>query len=183
MQESADIIRKKQEVRKNLTIESSIAMLASHEGLERNEAREYMVRIGKPAVPALIDALRSQSEHTRWESAKALSEIRDPRAAGALVDALEDEESAVRWLAARALIGLGRSALIPLLHCVEMASDSRWMREGAHHVLHSLIRDGVADEAIPVLDALENLEPTVEAPIAAYQVLQQLRAAQSKGPA
>jgi len=34
-----------------------------------------------------------------------------------------------------------------------------------------------------VLDALENLEPTVEAPIAAYQVLQQLRAAQSKGPA
>jgi HEAT repeat protein len=174
---------KKQEMRKNLTIESAIAMLADHDGIVRNEAREYLVRIGKPAVPALIDGLRSQSEHTRWESAKALSVIRDPRAASALVDALEDEESAVRWLAARALIGLGHNALIPLLHCVEMASDSRWMREGAHHVLHSLIRDGVADEAIPVLEALENLEPTVEAPVAAYQVLQQLRAASTRGQA
>jgi HEAT repeat protein len=134
-------------------------------------------------VPALIAALHSPSDHTRWESAKALNDIRDPRAAPALVDALEDEESAVRWLAARALIGLGRSALIPLLNCIERASDSSWMREGAHHVLHSLIRDGVADEAIPVLEALENLEPTVEAPVAAYQALQQLKAAAAKGPA
>jgi len=180
MQESTDLIRKKQELRKNLTMESSIAMLASHDGLERTEAREYLVRIGKPAVPALIQALRAPSAHMRWESTKALSEIRDPRAAAALVDALEDEESAVRWLAARALVALRRDALIPLLACIEQASDSRWMREGAHHVLQNLIRDGVADEAIPVLEALENLEPTVEAPIAAYQVLQQLRGTRPK---
>src|SRR5512143_647983 len=112
MQEPADIIQKKQELRKKLTLESAIAMLADHDGIVRNEAREYLVRMGKPAVPALIDALRSLSVHTRWESAKALSDIRDPRAAPALVDALEDEESAVRWLAARALIGLGRNALV-----------------------------------------------------------------------
>ena len=42
-------------------------------------------------------------------------------------------------------------------------------------MLHSLIKDGVADEAIPVLEALENIEPSIEAPIAAYHVLQALR--------
>jgi len=40
---------------------------------------------------------------------------------------------------------------------------------------HFLIRDGVADEAIPVLEALEDIEPAVEVPIAAYHALKKLR--------
>jgi hypothetical protein len=126
-------------------------------------------------VPALISTLRLPSEHARWEAAKALGEIGNPRAAPALVKALEDEKAAVRWLAATALIGLGRDALVPLLQGLEGHSDSIWFRDGAHHVLHSLIRDGVAGEAVPVLEALENLEPRVEAPIAAYHVLEALQ--------
>ena len=81
----------------------------------------------------------------------------------------------MRWLAGEALIRLGRGALAPLLRGLEGSSDSIWFRDGAHHVLSSLIRDGVADEAIPVLEALENLEPSVEAPVAAYHVLEDLR--------
>jgi hypothetical protein len=175
MQESTDLTSKKQGKTEEPTIKSLIAMLASQDGVERSGAREQLVGIGRPSVSALIGALRSPSRHVRWEAAKALSEIRDPRAAPALVDALQDKRPAVRWLAARALVALGRDALIPLLDCVQRASDSVWMREGAHHVLHTLIRDGVADEAIPVLEALEDLEPTIGAPVAAYQVLQQLR--------
>jgi HEAT repeat protein len=175
MQELADVTSKIQEQTGEPANEALIATLASPDGVQRIKAREHLVRIGKPAVAALIDALQSPSAHARWESAKALSELRDPRAAAALVDALEDEESAVRWLAARALVALGREALIPLLECVQKAADSSWMREGAHHVLQTLIREGVADEAIPVLEALEDLEPTIEAPVAAYNVLQVLR--------
>ena len=78
-------------------------------------------------------------------------------------------------LAATALINLGREALVPLLQGLEGNSDSIWFRDGAHHVLRSLVRDGVADEAMPVLEALEDIEPCIGAPIAAYHVLQELR--------
>jgi len=159
-----------------------VAVLDSADGVERHVAREQLEQIGRPAVPFLLRALRSPSEHARWEAAKALSEIADPGAAPALVSALEDEKAAVRWLAATALINLGREALVPLLQGLENNFDSIWFRDGAHHVLHSLIRDGVADDAIPVLEALENLEPCVEAPIAAYHVLQDLREKRKTSP-
>jgi hypothetical protein len=58
---------------------------------------------------------------------------------------------------------------------LEGNSDSIWFREGAHHILRSLARDGVAAEAIPVLEALENIEPCITAPVAAYHVLSDLR--------
>ncbi len=157
------------------TITSLVDALANVDGVERHAAREKLEEIGPPAVPALVRALQSPNEHARWEAAKALGEIADPRAAPALVSTLQDEKSAVRWLAATALINLGRDALVPLLRGLEGNSDSIWFRDGAHHVLRSLIRDGVADEAIPVLEALEDIEPSVEAPIAAYHVLEDLR--------
>ena len=157
------------------TIASLVDSLASSDGVERHAARERLEEIGGPAVPFLVRALRSPREHARWEAAKALGKIADASAAEALVHTLEDEKAAVRWLAATALINLGRDALVPLLRGLEGNSDSIWFRDGAHHVLRSLIRDGVADEAIPVLEALENLEPSIEAPIAAYHVLEDLR--------
>ena len=146
--------------------------LADGDGVTRHNAREQLERVGKPAVPYLVSTLRSPSEHARWEAAKALAEIADPSAAPALVHALCDQKAAVRWLAGNALIKLGHDALAPLLRGLEASSDSIWFRDGAHHVLRSLIRDGEADEAIPVIEALENLEPRIEAPIAAYHVLQ-----------
>ena len=156
-------------------------VLTTADGVARRAARERLEEVGKPAVPFLIEALQSSNEHARWEASKALNAIRDPRAAPALVSALEDDKSAVRWLAATALIKLGRSALAPLLRGLEGHSDSIWFRDGAHHVLHSLVSDGAADEALPVLEALENLEPCVEAPVAAYQVLEGLRETGEEG--
>jgi len=156
-------------------IGSLVERLADADGVARSAAREQLEEIGRPAVPYLIAALQSSNEHARWEAAKALNEVRDQRAAPALVSTLEDDKSAVRWLAATALIKLGRSALAPLLRGLEGHSDSIWFRDGAHHVLHTLVSDGVADEALPVLEALENLEPCIEAPVAAYQVLEGLR--------
>lgn len=158
------------------TIASLVGALADVDGVKRQAAREQLEEIGRPAVPFLVSVLKSPSEHVRWEAAKALSRVGDSRAAPALVRTLEDDKSAVRWLAATALIHLGRNALAPVLRGLEGHSDSIWFRDGAHHVLQSLFRDGVADEALPVLEALENLEPRVEAPIAAYHALEDLRA-------
>lgn len=156
-------------------IATLIDALTSTNGVERNAAREKLVANGRLVVPPLLAALKSPSDSARWEAAKALVEIGDPSAAPALVIALEDGKAAVRWLAATALINLGHDALVPLLEGLEGSSDSIWFRDGAHHVLRSLIRDGEAGEAIPVLEALENLEPAVEAPIAAYHVLEEMR--------
>jgi hypothetical protein len=160
---------------------SWVDALASTDGVERVAARERLEEIGRPAVPLLVRSLRSSSEHARWEAAKALGGIADPSAAPPLVRALDDEKAAVRWLAAAALINLGRDALAPLLRGLEGSSDSIWFRDGAHHVLRTLIRDGEADEAIPVVEALEDLEPSVEAPIAAYHVLEELRGREQAG--
>ncbi len=157
------------------TVASLVDALASTDGVERQLARERLQEIGGLAVPGLVRALESPSEHLRWEAAKALGEIADPAAAPALVNRLQDGKAAVRWLAAIALINLGHDALMPLLQGLEGNADSIWFRDGVHHVLHSLIRDGIAEEAVPVLEALENLEPSIEAPVAAYHVLENMR--------
>ena len=155
-------------------LESLVAALASEVGTERLHARERLVEAGEPAVPALVLALQSPSENMRWEAAKALGAIGDPRAAAGLVDSLEDTQSAVRWLAAKAPIALGRGGLVAVLHGVERCVDNYWMKEGVIHVLHTLVRDGIAPEAAPVLAALEGIQPRIEAPIAAYHLLQSL---------
>jgi hypothetical protein len=175
------IKRKRKVIPSDHRIAALVDALASADGVERHAARVQLEDIGKQSVPALLTALQSSNRHARWEAAKALGELADPGAAPALVSRLEDEESAVRWLAATALINLGRDALVPLLQGMETRSDSIWFRDGAHHVLHSLVRDGTAGEAIPVLEALENLEPCIEAPVAAYHALENLREGSNAG--
>lgn len=160
-------------------IKAAVDALCDGDGVTRHAARERLEKAGVPAVPYLLDALQSANEHCRWEAAKALGDIADPSAAPALVRTLDDEKAAVRWLAGEALINLGHDALAPLLRGLEGNSDSIWFRDGAHHVLRSLVKDGVASEAMPVLEALENLEPRIEAPIAAYHVLQEMNGSEA----
>lgn len=88
-------------------IASILTQLNSNEGIARQRARERLVKLGASAVPCLIEMLTDPRDHLRWEAAKALSEIGDPKAAPALVQALEDDYCGVRWLAAEALIKLG----------------------------------------------------------------------------
>ncbi len=153
-------------------IDSLVAELGMSDGVVRWNARRRLAQIAKPAVPALIQALASADEGVRWEAAKALGEIRDPRAAPALVDALEDWAPGVRWLAAKALIALGSGAVVALLEALEKCADNLWLRVGVEQVLHDLIQGGLADDALPVLQALRGLQPEIQAPVAAYKVLQ-----------
>jgi HEAT repeat protein len=156
-------------------IESLVEKLGSRDVAEREESRKKLQLFWTEATPALTEALNSPQERVRWEAAQALRRIKDPAAAPALVHALEDDEASIRWLAARALVALGRDALVPLLEELEQGSGSVWLRTGAHHVLHALLREGLADETEPVMEALENLEPTIEVPVAAYHALRRIR--------
>ena len=156
------------------TIGALIADLGRKDGLVRESARQSLVAIGGPAVASLIEALADPNKQMRWEAAKALGQIGDPVSAHALVSALEDEVFDVRWLAAEGLIAIGREALVPLLHAVIECSDSLWLREGVHHVLHGLSRGDLEEMLRPVLAALEDVEPSIEVPFAAESAVDAL---------
>ncbi len=155
-------------------VTSLVAGLHHNDGLVRRRSRQALVEIGEPAVPELVRSLASPNEYTRWEAAKALCEIHAPEAAPALVKRLEDDNFSVRWLAAEALIGLHLEGLVPLLQALVRHPDSVWLRQGAHHVLRALAKNGAGDVVGPVLEALDGLEPILQVPIAAERVLQQI---------
>jgi HEAT repeat protein len=130
--------------------------------------------MGRKAVPFLVEALKDSDYLRRWEAAKALGEIRDPKAAPALVMALEDEEFDVRWLAAKGLIEMNVKGLKPLFQALIERADSSLIREGAHHVLHDLAKGELRKYLVPVLIALEDMDSAVQVPIAASHALEAL---------
>ncbi len=171
---------------KPANVPALIADLGNNNGSVRVRARAALVYIGAQAVEPLMLALKDQNWHMRWEAAKALGEIGDPRSAPALVDTLEDVRSGIRWLAAVGLIVIGREALPPLLQALIDRSDSEWLREGAHHVFRAWLKEkehaaphAQADEELskwvsPVFKALEEVEPVIATPPAAQAALDAL---------
>ena len=162
------------DLHRNPDIGSLVAALASPDRATRQSARETLVALGHPAVGPLIALLDDRRDHVRWEAAKSLSDIGDSAAAPALVKTLEDRDAGVRWLAAEGLIRMRKAGLKPLFQALIERSDSPWLREGAHHVLHALTKMGLAEGAKPVLTALEGIEPTATVPSAARRALDNL---------
>jgi HEAT repeat protein len=152
-------------------VSSRVAALSSPVGVTRQNAREALVTVGHAAVGPLIALLDDRRDHVRWEAAKALSEIADPAAAEALVKTLVDPEVGVRWLAAEGLIRLRKAGLPPLFRALMERAGSVWLREGAHHVLHTLAKTGLGDQVSAVLAALEGIEPAAAVPAAARKAL------------
>jgi uncharacterized protein (DUF302 family) len=155
-------------------IQSLIMGLSSSDDAVRIHSRESLVKTGNRAVPQLIEALKHPQHWVRWEAAKTLGEIGDPKAAPALVESLEDEEFDVRWLAAMGLIGMNLKGLKPLLQALKKKGDSTLLREGAHHVVHDLAKGALRKYLVPLKVALEDIEPAVEVPQAAYNALDML---------
>jgi HEAT repeat protein len=156
------------------TIKSLIADLSSKDGIVRVKARQQLVAYKKQSVAPLIRMLSNKNDWVRWEAAKALSQIGNNKAIKALLEALADEKFEVRWLAAEGLIQIGRKAIVPLLEMLVNHSDSYWLREGIHHVLHDMNTGKITEVLWPVLGALEGTEPSLEVPLAAKAALDTL---------
>ena len=159
------------------TIKRFTADLRSSDGSVRQEARQTLVFIGEPALDFLIPLLKDPDDEVRWEVAKVLAEIADPRAASDLTTLLMDRNYGVRWVAAEALIALGWDALEPLLGKLTEHPESSWLRRGALHVLHSLAKKAsdLGEVVQPVITALEGFEPEIAVLEAAYTALDKLR--------
>ncbi len=157
----------------NAGIETYLAALGSTDYAAVRSARRALVAMGAQAIEPLWAARAHADDRTRWEITKTLAEIHDPRVADRLVQILiEDPDPGIRWLATEGLIGLGEAGLPPLLEALVHHSDSAWLRQGAHHVLKALAVGPLEPLLRPVLQALEGLEPALQAPIAAQQALQ-----------
>lgn len=164
-----------EEKTKHATIEFAVSELASTSSFARVDARDYLVSMKEKAVPHLNDALKSDNQWVRWEAAKALGKIGDAAASQALIEALEDKMFDVRWIAAEGIIAIGRKALIPLLAALSKKGGSLWLREGAHHVIHDLMREDLKVVFAPVLDAIEKPQGKLTVPPAAEQALEELK--------
>jgi len=151
-----------------------IEALGSPDHLRRQRARQALVRLGRAAVPSLCEALRHEMHVIRWESAKALTYVASDEAADALRQALEDEDDGVRWLASEALIHLGRRGLRAALEAIVEKPRSFIVLASAHHVLHTLVDEGLAFLVQPVLDAIESPDREIRAPAAAEHALLEL---------
>ncbi|MFC1719443.1 HEAT repeat domain-containing protein, partial [Candidatus Poribacteria bacterium] len=70
----------------------------------RQNASKALARIGEPAVPALIDVLKSDNKEARDSAADALAMIGEP-AIPDLIETLTDDDGEIRKIALRALRG------------------------------------------------------------------------------
>ncbi len=157
------------------TIRDLIHRLADKDGVERMKTRNELEKMGEAATPYLAEALLKGDERTRWEAAKALTNIKDPAAADALAEALMDDSFEIQWLAAEALIELGHAAVKPILLKLLERYDSPYLRQGAHHVLTYLSRKNLVSEPVQnIIGSLNLLLPMQPVPLNVRKALQEL---------
>lgn len=134
----------------NQSVNSYIQQLKTTNPQERSGAIESLVSLGKPAVPALIDALQNQDPAVRNGAAIALGKIgKDASAAiPALKKALGDNDFQVRSSVMQALSFIDRKAIVPFL-IGELSSPEAWERYSATHALRTFGKEAVA--AVPAL--------------------------------
>ena len=151
-----------------------IADLTCDDHLKCQKARRALVDIGSHAVPVLIEALKNKKQWVRWEAAKALSEIGDPRSIDALVNALMDQEFEIRWLAAEGLIRIGPMSIPSILQELVKTPESSWLRLGAHRVFSDLPATRYRDILQPVMRDIELDEP-LHIPLHAKHALEAIK--------
>lgn len=157
------------------SIETLVSRLNDPNSRVRHDARVAIKKRGKSATHPLLALLATPDHQTRWEAAKALSQIADPDTAPRLVKVLaDDEDFDIRWLAAEGLIAIGPEGLPSLLQALVNRADSVWLRKGAHHVLRTQMHQGLDKVVGPVLTAMEQAEAQLTVPTAARAALEKL---------
>lgn len=158
--------------RESQVIESDIGGLVralfSENFVDRQNAREQLVKMGREVITFLIGLQYSREQHVRWEAMKVLSDIAHPDSVPILVNGLENSNSDVRWLAAEGLVEIGKPSLKPLMEALEERGESNLLREGAHHVLTGLRQKGLFEDSYGMIRILKDssqftkLRPTAE---------------------
>lgn len=88
-------------------IPALIQALSDEDTLVGNLAVKALVNIGKPAVPSLIEKVKSASQSTRILALRALVETRDPRAIPVMMQVMDEDSALLQHWAREGLERLG----------------------------------------------------------------------------
>jgi HEAT repeat protein len=136
----------------DIQIKSLIKELEKGDSLNRLEAAEALVQIGKPAISALISVLGNESWVVRMSAAEALGKIGKP-AVPTLIRMLENKGSHVsKKIAAIKVLGkIGPEAKNAVPSLISALGNKNWrVREGAAKVLGRFGPEE-AKEVVPAL--------------------------------
>jgi HEAT repeat protein len=120
----------------------------------RHDAADAIVKIGSPAVPFLIEALKDENKQVRWRAASALGEIgaEASSAVPALIVTLQDEDEYIRRIGAYALGKIGPEASVAVPKLIDALQDSdRNLRMVSAYALGKIGSE--ASSAVPTLIA------------------------------
>lgn len=120
-------------------------------------AERALCRIGKPAVPALVNGLTHDDIVVRRRSAQILGQIQDPRAIEPLIAVLDDKDRELTGAATTALGHLAPAAVEPLLRT--LAEGSVQQRQYAAGALGATKDVRAVD---PLLIALQAQDPLLQ---------------------
>jgi hypothetical protein len=99
----------------NRQIRICVEQLGHKQEPVRRVAAKQLTKIGTPAIPALISALKSDDACVSAHAARVLGKIGDLATVPALVDALKSDELDVRLACADSLGEIGDAAAVPAL--------------------------------------------------------------------
>jgi HEAT repeat protein len=159
---------------KSQSIDSLVSELNCDNRIKCLIARRALEAKGQDAIPALVETLKNGEEMAPMHAAKALGHIGGPEAIQALVNALCNDRSGVRWAAAEALIERIPESVKPVLRALISSNNSSFVREGAHQVLSEIEEEPMKSVLAPVVQALEDGVPELEAPLQAKKALDTL---------
>lgn len=100
------------ELKAEAAIESLARLLTSDRSASGNHAADALAKIGQPAAPALIEAMKHPDARARRRAAKALVPIESREAIRVLFEALEDDSYMVRHYAEIALARMGVGQMV-----------------------------------------------------------------------
>lgn len=155
-------------------IKKLINLLSGEDGIARQKARHQLVEIGEPAIDYLIELQYSSNHQARWEAIKAIGQIGSDEAIPVLINSLEDSKFDVRWLAAEGLIEIGKSAIKPVVNAFLENHDSAFIKEGLHHVLKEMKREGKFADQYDLINSLEDTYEEEKAIIASEKTVNSL---------
>jgi HEAT repeat protein len=145
--------------------------LESENGIIHREARRALQNLGRLAEPVWVQALNHPDSRIRWEAARGLGEIGDPKAAIVLAEGLFDENYAVRWASGDVLARLGERAVPSILSILSNKSLNEPSRQAVYHALHGISSHRVQERIKPLLDALHSPSASITAPSIAQRML------------
>lgn len=137
-------------------------------------ALEALKGLGELGEAAWKSALQHSDPHIRWQAARSLSELGDPRGLETLAEGLLDENADVHWASAEGLAHLGRVAIPAILAVLERKKLAGSSRQAAYSALQRLTAREDQTAFKPLLDALSSPSSSVEVPSLAKQAREML---------